>query len=132
MAASNVMERKEGRSLQTSEETRSAERFIRPAVNIVETEEGFFVTADMPGVNKERIEINVDKGILTISARAERSAPGTLAYQEFQLGNYYRQFSVPETLDHTKAKAEYANGILTLKVPKAEAAKPRRISVEVA
>jgi HSP20 family molecular chaperone IbpA len=132
MAANSVVERNEERSLQASEETRSAERFIRPAVNIVETEEGFFVTADMPGVSKDKIEVNFEKGILTISAPAQHSVPGTAAYREFELGNYYRQFSVPESLDHSKAKAEYVNGILTLRVPKSEAAKPRRIAVEVA
>jgi HSP20 family protein len=132
MAANSLLERNEERSLQSSEETRSAERFIRPAVNIVETEEGFFVTADMPGASKDKIEVNVDKGILTISAPANRGTPGTPAYQEFELGTYFRQFSVPQTLDHSKAKAEYLNGILTLQVPKTEAAKPRRIAVEVA
>jgi HSP20 family molecular chaperone IbpA len=132
MAANSVMERNDARRMQAREETRSAERYIRPAVNIVETEEGFFVTADMPGASKEAIEVNVDKGILTISAPAQHSGPGTPAYREFELGHYYRQFSVPESLDHSKAKAEYANGILTLQVPKREAAKPRRISIEVA
>ena len=132
MAANSLLERNEERSLQSGEETRSAERFLRPAVNIVETEEGFFVTADMPGASKDKIEVNVDKGILTISAPANRSTPGTPAYREFELGTYYRQFSVPQTLDHSKAKAGYVNGILTLQVPKTEAAKPRRITVEVA
>lgn len=132
MAAKSLMERNEERDLQPREETRSTERYIRPAVNIVETEEGFFVTADMPGASKEAIEVNVDKGILTISASAQHAMPGTPAYQEFEVGNYYRQFSVPETLDHSKAKAEYVNGILTLQVPKAEAAKPRRIPIEAA
>ena len=57
--------------------------------------------------------------------------PGTTAYREFELASYYRQFSIPESLDHEKAKAEYVNGILTLRVPKAEAAKPTRIAVQV-
>lgn len=131
MAANAVMNRNEQGSMQTREETRSTERFIRPAVNIIETEEGFFVTADMPGTSKEKIDVSVEKGVLTISAPAQHAVPGTSAYREFELGSYYRQFTVPETLDHTKAKAEYVNGILTLRVPKAEAAKPKRIEVQV-
>lgn len=75
--------------------------------------------------------MNVEKGILTISAPAQHTAPGISAYREFELASYYRQFTIPESLDHKKAKAEYINGILTLKVPKAEAAKPKRIPVQV-
>lgn len=56
---------------------------------------------------------------------------GTPAYSEFQLGNYYRQFTIPESLDHQKAKADFVNGILTLRSPKAEIAKPRRIEVQI-
>lgn len=130
MAANSVMERNDERSVQAREETRSAEKYIRPAVNIVETEEGLFVTADMPGAAKDRIDVNVDKGILTITAPAQSTLKGSLLYREFELATYYRQFAVPESLDHSKARAEYANGMLTLRVPKAESAKPRRIEVQ--
>jgi HSP20 family protein len=129
--AANVTERNDERSMQTREETRSTERFLRPPVNIMETEEGLFLTADMPGASKDKIEVNVDKGVLTITAPAANQMPGTPVYREFELATYYRQFSVPETLDHSKAKAEFNNGILTLKVPKVEAAKPKRIEVQV-
>lgn len=129
--AANVTERNDERRMQAREETRSTERFLRPPVNIIETEEGLFLTADMPGVSKEKIEVNVDKGVLTITAPAESSMPGTPVYREYELATYYRQFSVPETLDHSRAKAEFNNGILTLKVPKVEAAKPKRIEVQV-
>jgi HSP20 family molecular chaperone IbpA len=56
--------------------------------------------------------------------------PGQSVYQEFELANYYRQFSIPESLDHERARADFTNGILTLTVPKAEAAKPKRIEVK--
>jgi HSP20 family molecular chaperone IbpA len=57
--------------------------------------------------------------------------PGQSVYQEFELANYYRQFSIPESLDHERARVVFTNGILTLTVPKAEAAKPKRIEVKV-
>ncbi|MDR3579639.1 MAG: Hsp20 family protein [Oryzomonas sp.] len=57
--------------------------------------------------------------------------PGHLSGIEFELANYYRQFSIPESLDHVKARAEYTNGILTLRVPKAEAAKPKRVAIQI-
>lgn len=131
MAANSLTERNEEKNVQTREETRSNDTFIRPAVNIIETEEGLILTADIPGATKESLDVNVEKGILTISAPAHHTLPGTSAYREFELANYYRQFSIPESLDHEKAKAEYTNGILTLRVPKAEVAKPRRIEVQV-
>ena len=131
MAANSLTERKDERNVQAREETRSNEKYIRPAVNIIETEEGLVLTADIPGASKEALDVNVEKGILTISAPAKHTLPGNFAYQEFELASYYRQFTIPESLDHEKAKAEYVNGILTLRVPKAEATKPKRIAVQV-
>ncbi|GAM08657.1 putative 15 kDa heat shock protein [Geobacter sp. OR-1] len=131
MAANGITERNEDRAVQTREETRSNEKYIRPAVNIIETEEGLTLTADLPGANKGALDVNVEKGILTISAPVDHSMPGRPAYTEFELAPYYRQFTIPESLDHEKAKAEYINGILTLRIPKAEVAKPRKIEVTV-
>jgi len=133
MVADSLTKRNSVNSAQAREETRSNENFIRPAVNIIETEEGLVLTADIPGATKESLDVNVEKGILTISAPVQHKVPGTPAYREFELsGSYYRQFTIPESLDHEKAKAEYVNGILTLRVPKAQAAKPKRIAVKVA
>lgn len=127
-----VAGRNEEKNPQAREESRSYERYIKPAVNIIETEEGLTLTADVPGATKETLEVHVDKGILTLSAAVSRSMPGTQTYTEFELASYYRQFSVPEVLDHEKARADLSNGILTLQVPKREAAKPRKIEVKVA
>jgi HSP20 family molecular chaperone IbpA len=126
-----LTERNDERTVQSREETRSSEKFIKPAVNIIETEEGLTLTADIPGASKDALDVNVEKGILTISAPASRDMPGNAGYSEFELASYYRQFSIPESLDHGKARAEMSNGILTLRVPKAEAAKPRRIEIKV-
>lgn len=131
MAANSLTERNDERHVQTREETRSNEKYIRPAVNIIETEEGLVLTADIPGASKDALDLNVEKGILTISAPTHHTAPGTSVYREFELVSYYRQFTIPESLDHEKARAEYANGILTLQIPKAEVAKPKRIAVQV-
>lgn len=131
MAAHNLTARNEEKNLQAREETRSSEKYLKPAVNIIETESGLTLTADIPGASKETLDINVEKGILTISAPISRSMPGTPVYTEFELAPYYRQFSIPESLDHEKASADLNNGILTLKIPKAEAAKPRKIEIRV-
>ncbi len=131
MATNSPAERNEERNVQAREETRSNERYIRPAVNIVENEEGLLLTADLPGATKETLDVNVEKGILTISAPASHSLAGQPAYREFELACYYRQFSIPESLDQARATADYVNGILTLRIPKAEIAKPRKIAVQV-
>jgi HSP20 family molecular chaperone IbpA len=131
MAANSLTERNNEGNIPTREETRENDKYIRPAVNIIETEEGLILTADIPGAKKESLDINVEKGILTIHAPAQLAAPGTPGYREFELASYYRQFSIPESLDHENAKAEYVNGILTLRVPKAKIAKPKRIDVQV-
>lgn len=131
MAINGLNDQGSEKNLQTGEETRSSEKYIKPAVNIVETEEGLILTADIPGASKESLDISVEKGILTISAAVTRDMPGQPVYTEFELANYYRQFSIPETLDQQRARADFTNGILTLQIPKAEAAKPRRIEVKV-
>jgi len=133
MARDSLTKRSNENSAQAREETRSNENFIRPAVNIIETEEGLILAADIPGAAKESLAVNVEKGILTISAPVQHKIEGNPTYREFELtGSYYRQFTIPESLDHEKAKAEYTNGILTLRVPKAQAVKPKRIAVKVA
>jgi HSP20 family molecular chaperone IbpA len=131
MAVNSLTQRNNEGNIPTREETRANDKYIRPAVNIIETEEGLILTADIPGATKENLDINVEKGILTIHAPAQHAAIGTPSYREFELASYYRQFSIPESLDHENAKAEYVNGILTLRVPKAKIAKPKRIDVQV-
>jgi HSP20 family molecular chaperone IbpA len=116
MAANSLTKKPAARDIKTREETRSNDNYICPSVNIIETEEGLILTADIPGATKEGLDVNVEKGVLTITAPAQHSAPGTSVYREFELASYYRQFSIPESLDHEHAKAEYVNGILTLRV----------------
>jgi len=131
MAANGLTERNDQRDVQAREETRSNEKFIKPSVNIIETEEGLILTADIPGATKENLDVNVEKGILTINAPVSWNMPGNMGYTEFELAPYFRQFSIPESLDHGKAMADLSKGILQLRIPKAEAAKPRKIEIKV-
>ena len=132
MSDTHIAKRSDEKNVQTREETRATERYIKPAVDIIETKDGLTLIADIPGAAKDTLDINVDKGILTVNAPVSHSMPGQSLYTEFEFAHYYRQFSIPETLDHEKAKAELHNGVLTLTVPMAEAAKPRKIEVKVA
>ena len=132
MSDTSISKREDESSVQTREETRASERYVKPAVNIIETEDGLTLIADIPGATKEALDATVDKGILTVSAPVSLSMPGRPLYTEFEFAHYYRQFSIPETLDHEKAKAELNNGILSLTIPLAEAAKPRKIAIKAA
>lgn len=104
--------------------------YVSPAVDIFETEEALTLIADMPGVSKDQLEINVDQGVLSITAATDDSGRGESLYREFRPGGYYRQFRLLEDFDSAKAVAELKNGVLTLRLPKAESAKPRKIAVK--
>lgn len=132
MAANSITEQSPERKLHAGEETRAPEKFLRPAVNIIEDQSGLRLTADLPGASKESLEIHVEKGILTINAPVAMQSKGRSIYSEFEWASYYRQFQLPEVIDQSKVRAEFNNGMLTLHLPKMEAAKPRRIEVSVA
>jgi HSP20 family molecular chaperone IbpA len=113
------------------EETRSQERYITPPVDIYETADGLVVKADLPGVAKERLDVRVENSLLTIRGEAAHAAPGDPVYREYGLVNFFRQFELNERVDQSKISADLKHGVLTLNLPKAEEAKPRKIEVKV-
>jgi len=132
MAEKTVPQFAHDKEAQGKEETRSQERYVTPAVDIYETREGLVVKADLPGVAKDALDVRVENNLLTIRGRAAHCAPGELLYREYELANFYRQFELSDKVDQLKISAELKNGVLTLNLPKAEEAKPRRIDVHVA
>lgn len=112
------------------EATRSGARHLAPPVDIFETEAGLTLVADVPGLDEQSLEISVDQGILTIEGQAPLGA-GELLWREYAMDGYWRQFQLSDSFDVAKARAEVRNGVLTLHLPKAEAAKPRKIAIEV-
>jgi HSP20 family molecular chaperone IbpA len=111
------------------ENVRAPENYLRPAVDIFETEDNLTLVADLPGVDKERLNVNLERGVLTINGAVEPMKRGEGLFQEFSMANYYRQFQMSEDVNPDKATAEFRNGVLTLVLPKSEAAKPRRIEI---
>ena len=77
------------------------------------------------------MDLRVENNLLTIRGKPAHSAPGDVVYREYDLVNFFRQFELNERVDQPKISAELKNGVLTLKLPKAEEAKPRRIEVTV-
>lgn len=115
----------------SQEGTRNQEQYVGPPVDIYETPEGLVVLADLPGVSKENLNIEVKEDILTIQGRAENPVVGDLLYREFQPVSFFRQFQLSDRVDATRIRAELKHGVLTLHLPKAEEVKPKRIEVQV-
>ena len=120
----------------TAQETASAERTrsgccYRPNVDILEQDDELLVLADMPGAKSDTIDVNFEDGTLEIHAAVTpRQGDGqTCLLREYGVGDYYRSFQVSEAIDAGKISAEYADGVLTLHLPKTEAVKPRKIAV---
>lgn len=113
----------------TREATRSGNRYVAPPVDIFETSDGLTLVADVPGLDEQSLEISVDQGVLTIEGKAAFGG-GELLWREYAMDGYWRQFQLPDTFDAAHAKAEVRHGVLTLHLPKAEAAKPRKIAIE--
>ncbi|MEZ4601089.1 MAG: Hsp20/alpha crystallin family protein [Syntrophotaleaceae bacterium] len=128
MADRNVTVRSENTPSGVEEVSRP-ERYSRPPVDIFETEDSLTLVADLPGVEKDRLDIHLEKGILTISGRVMPTQGPEVLAREFSLIDYYRQFQVPSEIDADRVSADFKNGVLTLSMPKSEAAKPRRIEI---
>lgn len=102
---------------------------IAPVVDIFENDDNILLYADMPGVAKENIRVNVDNGKLFMSGVRNLKTPGAANWEEFGDVEYSRVFSVPQTIDVGKVNAELSDGVLRLHLPKSEAAKPRQIEI---
>lgn len=112
------------------EATRKNDQYINPAVDIFESADGLTLIADMPGLDEKSLDINIENGVLTIKGEAS-AGDGDFHHQEFAMAGYWRQFLLSDSFDVEKAKASIKHGVVTLEMPKAEAAKPRRIEVTV-
>jgi HSP20 family protein len=107
-----------------------------PAVDIFETEHHDLVLkVELPGMNREDIDVTVENGTLVLKGQKKfDEAVKEEHYRRIErsYGEFYRSFTLPNTVDASKVSADYKNGILTVKLPFREEAKPRTINVEVA
>jgi len=110
-------------------ETVSEQEFIIPAVDIYENENELLLIADLPGVKKNNLRINIDNERLSIEGKLDEAASGALLGWEFQMGDYRRSFQIPSGIDVSKISADLKYGMLSLHLPKAEELKPRKIEV---
>ena len=105
---------------------------VAPAVDIYENEDEILLYADMPGVAKDDLSVNIDNGRLSLSGVRKLETIGAASWEEFEDVEFVRNFSVPQTIDVEKVEAELKNGVLTLHMPKSEKAKPRQIEIKTA
>jgi len=106
-------------------------RVYRPRVNIMQRSEDVVLEADMPGVDEKTVEITVERNVLTIHGRPQYvSREGyTLVHGEYGYGNYERSFTISDEIDRDHIQATVKNGVLRLVLPKAEKAKPRKVTI---
>ncbi len=105
-----------------------------PAVDIHETEDGYIVKADLPGMKKEDIQIDLKNSTLTLKGEKkfeEKVSKDNYVRTERAYGTFVRSFTLPHNVDAEKIRASYKDGVLEFALPKKEEAKPKQIKVEV-
>lgn len=105
------------------------EEYFQPATDVREAGEELILHFDMPGVSSRNVELTVEKGILIVTGKADPEQQGNAVYRETRIGDYRRVFSLNDTVDAERINAEMKDGILTVRIPKSEKAKPKRIPI---
>ncbi len=103
-----------------------------PSVDIEESDDAFIIKAELPGVEKDDVNVTIDDGILTIKGEKHSKKEDKKAHRvECSYGSFVRSFTLPQAVNADGVEAEYNNGVLSLSIPKTEDAKPRQIEVKV-
>jgi len=121
---------RENRVQKSGNGQQAPEQFVAPVATVLENGDGYLLQVEMPGVNKEGLEMWVENNELTIIGR--RSLPtvtGTIVHRESRRENFRRTFELDPSIDAAKIGARIEQGVVTLTLPKAEAVKPRKITV---
>ena len=113
------------------ERTRSRRSFV-PRADIFETDKEIILLADVPGANKNTVDITLEKNVLTINAFIEPTIPSgfDVAYAEYEEGDYQRSFRLSDEIDRDKIDAIVSEGVLRLRLPKSQEARIKKISVK--
>ena len=132
MASRQELQVQHKRELEKKEEATIPARVFLPNADIYETNDALNVVLEMPGVEKESVEVRVEDGVLKIDGRLDFSKYQGLQplYTEYNVGHYSRSFRLSSKIDQNKIGAELKDGVLSLVLPKIEEAKPRTIQVQ--
>jgi len=120
-------------NIAATEKIRNVKTFV-PRVDIYETKDSLFLIADMPGVDEQSVDVELEKNILTIAGRVDpaEAKDKSIVYSEYEIGDYERIFTLSDEIDRDKIYATVKNGVLRLELPKAEKAKPKKITIKAA
>ena len=130
MKAMTKTEKRPAAPAQETQQMTAPRRYVSPRVNITESKDGYLLEAEMPGVNKDGLEISLEGTELTlVGRRAPEPQNLELLYRESSNADYRRVFELDPTIDSGRIEARMENGVLHLHLPKAEQVKPRRITV---
>jgi HSP20 family protein len=131
MASKHELQVQQKRELEKKEETTVPARAFIPTADIYETTDALKVVLEMPGVEKNNVNVRVEDGVLTVEGRLDFSKYRDLQplYTEYNVGHYSRSFRLTTKIDQSKIGAEMKDGVLSLVLPKAEEAKARTVQV---
>lgn len=131
MAEGKEMAVREKKEVAAKEEKTTPGRYFVPPADIYETDEALAVVLEMPGVEKKDIDVSLENDVLSVDGRIDFSKYRDMepVYAEYNVGHYARSFSLSDRIDREKISANIEDGVLTLTLPKAKAAQPRRISI---
>ena len=119
-----------GRAEQTTPERTRGGVYFTPRVDIYETEQELTLYADLPGARPEDVDLRYEQGELVLHGRVEPRQYGqNLLLSEYDVGDFYRAFTIGESIDGSRIAAEFKNGVLAVHLPKMEAVRPRKINV---
>ena len=131
MAEKQELQVQQKRELENKQETTTPARMFVPAADIYENQDALTVILEMPGVDRDHIDLRVEDGVLSVTGNLDFDKYKGLQplYTEYNVGNYSRSFRLSSAIDQNKIKAELKDGVLSLVLPKAEKAKPKTIQV---
>ena len=131
MTGSQELQVQQKREVEKKTEGTTPGRVFVPVTDIFETPEALTVVLEMPGVERNSIEASVDNDLVTIEGRIDFTKYEGMqpVYTEYNVGHYARSFEVSNKIDQSKITAQMKDGVVTIVLPKAEQAKPRRIQV---
>ena len=131
MASQQDLQVQHKREMEKKQETTVSWRTYLPVTDIFETDQALTVVLEMPGVGKDAVEVSVDDDILTIDGRIDYSKYEGLqpVYTEYNVGHYARSFQLSSKIEQGNISAELKDGVMTLVLPKAEKAQPRKIKI---
>ena len=132
MADKQELQVQQKREVEKAQEATTPTRAFLPIADIFETENALTVILEMPGVNKDDIDVSVENGLVTVEGKVNFGKYEGLQpiYSEYNIGPFRRSFRISSRIEQDKIGAEMRDGVITLTLPKAEEAKPRRIEVK--